>query len=123
MCTRNDLFCDTKNLSGNFLFANGGKYYFEKEDPYLFVELSNIKNIEIIFNLKKLPQSGWRLIKEFNLINEYMSLIDKCGEIQSALDDLQNRLKVKTDQYNIIANSKFLKMTKPLRKIIALIKK
>ncbi len=114
---------DTKNLSGNFLFANGGKYYFEKEDPYLFVELSNIKNIEIIFNLKKLPQSGWRLIKEFNLINEYMSLIDKCGEIQSALDDLQNQLKVKTDQYNIIANSKFWKMTKPLRKIIALIKK
>lgn len=114
---------DNKNLSGNYLFANDGKYYFEKEDPYLFIEWCNIKNIEIIFNLKKLPQSGWRLIKEFDLINEYVRLIDKCSEIQSALDDLQNQLKLKTDEYNIIVNSKFWKMTKPLRKIITFVKK
>lgn len=114
---------DHKNLPGNYLFANEGKYYFEKEDPYLIIEWSNVRNIEIIFNLTKLPKSGWRLIKEFDLINEYMSLIEKYNEIQSVLDELQNQLKLKTDEYNIIVNSKFWKMTKPLRKIITFVKK
>ena len=99
----------------NVFFKNPGfiqiKNSFKKGDmiklEFLFEEVNeNFKN-ELIYDL----------------INKYVNYNNKINSLKFKNDDLESRYKILENSYNSILNSISWKITKPLRKVIKLIKK
>lgn len=121
---------DTENMKGNYALINKNKYYFNEEDPGLIIKGADIKDIEIEFDINKLPKSGWSLMNEFELFNDYVKLTNRCEKIENEkkncekiLHDINYQLMIKTKEYNSIVNSKTWKITQPVRQSIMIAKK
>lgn len=121
---------DVLKMKGNHVLSDKNKYYFNNTDPNIFLELRNIKELEIEFSLKKISTSGWVLIEEFDLLNKYEEVMNNSRknekarkECEDSLQKANYQLMVKRNQYNNIVNSKTWKITKPIRKSIMIAKK
>lgn len=99
----------------NVFFKNPGfiqiKNSFKKGDmiklEFLFEEVNEKFKNELIYDL----------------INKYVNYNNKINSLKFKNDDLESRYKILENSYNSILNSISWKITKPLRKVIKLIKK
>jgi len=121
---------DVQKMKGNHVLSDKNKYYFNNADPNIFLELWNIKELEIEFSLKKISASGWVLIEEFDLLNKYEEVMNNSKINENARKECEERLRksnyqltILRNEYNNIVNSKIWKMTKPARKSIMITKK